>query len=69
MGVAARRRMAAVFALVFLFAFASIGLMLGTIGGHLSFATALAGACFAALAIGVFGGLYVMMRRWEDESP
>jgi hypothetical protein len=59
--------MAAVFALVFLFAFASIGLMFRA-NDSFSFGTALALATFAALAAGVFYGLLRMARRWENEE-
>jgi hypothetical protein len=26
-------------------------------------------ACFVALAVGVFVGLFKLARRWEDETP
>ena len=58
--------MAAVFALVFLFALASTTLFLKGLG-VVSFGTVLAGVTFLALASGVFLGLYRMSRRWEDE--
>ena len=58
--------MAAVFALVFLFAFASLGLMVNA--NTFSFGTAFAVATFAALASGVFYGLLRMARRWENEE-
>jgi len=58
--------MAAVFALVFLFALASTTLFLKALGTA-SFGTILAGATFLALAAGVFLGLYRMAKRWEDE--
>lgn len=58
--------MAAVFALVFLFALASTSLFLKSLGG-ISFGTVLAGGLFLALAAGVFVGLYRMAKRWENE--
>ncbi|HEU0035793.1 MAG TPA: hypothetical protein VFQ53_34510 [Kofleriaceae bacterium] len=57
--------MAAVFALVFLPVLASIALMLGAFHGSLTYGTALALACFSAMATGVFYGLFSMCRRWE----
>lgn len=57
--------MAAVFALVFLPVLASIALMLGASQGSLSWGSALALACFSAMATGVFYGLFTMCRRWE----
>jgi ABC-type Fe3+ transport system permease subunit len=57
--------MAAVFALVFLFAFASFGLMIGIAGP--SFGTVLATLCFGTLAAGVFYGLFRMARTWEAD--
>jgi hypothetical protein len=60
--------MAAVFALVFLFAFASFGLMFGA-NGSFSFGSAMALATFGALAAGVFYGLLRMARNWENENP
>ena len=56
--------MAAVFALVFLFALASTTLFLKSLGSA-SFGTVLAGVMFLALASGVFLGLYRMVKRWE----
>lgn len=60
--------MAAVFALVFLFALASTTLFLKALGDA-DFGSILAGATFLALAAGVFLGLYRMAKRWEGESP
>lgn len=60
--------MAAVFALVFLFALASTTLFLKALGAA-SFGTLLAGFTFLALASGVFLGLYRMAKGWENESP
>jgi hypothetical protein len=60
--------MAAVMALVFLFAFASCGLMVVTAAGSLSVGTVLAVGCFVALATGVFVGTFIQARRWENES-
>lgn len=56
--------MAAVFALVFLFALASSLLFVKSLGAA-TFGTVLAGALFVALASGVFVGLYRMAKRWE----
>ncbi len=58
--------MAAVFALVFLFALASTMLFLKSLGAA-SFGTILAGVMFLALAAGVFLGLYRMAKRWEGD--
>jgi hypothetical protein len=60
--------MAAVMALVFLFALASIGLMLKIAVGGLSLTTVLATGCFVALAAGVFVSTLVQAKRWEDET-
>jgi hypothetical protein len=60
--------MAAVFALVFLFALASTMVFLKGLG-IASFGTILAGITFLALASGVFLGLYRMAKRWENETP
>jgi hypothetical protein len=60
--------MAAVMALIFVPALATVALMLASnLGGSLgpTFATLL----YAALAMGVFAGLFKMARRWEDEVP
>jgi hypothetical protein len=55
-------------ALVFLFALASVGLMLvSAVHGSLTFGVALALACFSLLASGVFVGLFRMAKHWEDE--
>jgi hypothetical protein len=60
--------MAAVFALVFLFALASTVIFLkGLVGA--SFGTLLAGFTFLALASGVFLGLYRMAKKWEGDYP
>ena len=59
--------MAAVFALVFLFALASTTLFLKGLG-VVSFGTVLAGVTFLALASGVFLGLYRMAKRWEGDA-
>jgi hypothetical protein len=59
--------MAAVFALVFLFAFASVALLVKVIASGATFGTVLAGACFAALAVGVFVALFKMARGWEGD--
>jgi hypothetical protein len=59
--------MAAVFALVFLFALASTTLFLKGLG-VVSFGTILAGVTFLALASGVFLGLYRMAKRWEGDA-
>ena len=59
--------MAAVFALVFLFALASTTIFLKGLAGA-SLGTVLAGLTFLALASGVFLGLYRMAKRWEAED-
>ena len=59
--------MAAVFALVFLFALASTIIFLKGLAGA-SFGVILAGVTFFALASGVFLGLYRMAKRWEGEA-
>ncbi len=59
--------MAAVFALVFLFAFASVMLVIKVIASGATFGTVLAGVCFSALAIGVVYALFKMARGWEGE--
>jgi hypothetical protein len=58
------RGMAAVFALVFLFALASILLFVKSLGA-VTFGTALAAGLFIALASGVFLALYRMAKQWE----
>ena len=58
--------MAAVFALVFLFAVASTSLFVKSLGAW-TFGTAIAAFFFIALASGVFLGLLRMARRWENE--
>jgi hypothetical protein len=58
--------MAAVFALVFLFALASTTLFLKALGAA-SFGTILAGLIFLALASGVFVGLFRMAKQWEGD--
>lgn len=60
--------MAAVMALVFLFALASVGLMLKITVGGLSLATVFAMLCFGALAIGVFVGTMIQAKHWENET-
>lgn len=59
--------MAAVFALVFLFALASTVLFVKTLG-TLTLTTALAGLFFVALAAGVFVGLFRLAKQWEHEA-
>ena len=60
--------MAAVFALIFLFAFAAVLIMVMTLGGDTTTGVMLARFVFVALASGVFLALYKMMKRWEDEK-
>lgn len=60
--------MAAVFALVFLFVVASVGVMFKTFGGA-SFGSVAAMLAFFTLAFGMFLGLFKLARRWEDEEP
>jgi hypothetical protein len=66
--IATPARMAAVFALIFLFAFAAVLIMVMTLGGDTSTGVLLARFVFIALSAGVFLALYKMMRRWEDEK-
>lgn len=60
-------RMAAVFALVFLFVLASGALLVKTIIGDGSFASIFALVTFLALAWGVFIGLFKLARGWEGD--
>ena len=61
--------MAAVMALVFLFALASVSLMIaGATHGALTVGTGLALVCFVALASGIFVGLMRMAKHWEDDA-
>lgn len=60
--------MAAVMALVFLFALASSALMI-VMNGPLTFGVAAALVCFTALASGVTFGLMRMARSWEGDEP
>lgn len=60
--------MAAVFALVFLFALASTGLLVKVITGDTSWTSTFALLTFMAMAWGVFIGLFKMARRWEAEA-
>ncbi len=62
-----RRRMAAVFCLVFLPALAALGFMIKTVQGELSIATGFAAVIFAVLAAFVFGGALGLIKRAEDE--
>jgi len=59
--------MAAVFALVFLFVLASVGLMVKAASA--GFGTGIALVCFVAMAAGVFYGLFRLARKWENEEP
>jgi hypothetical protein len=68
MPVATRPRMAAVFALVFLFVVASIGLMVKALPGGMTFGTVAMILAFIAMAGGVFVGLFNLARKWEDEE-
>lgn len=58
--------MAAVFALILIPVIAASGFMLLSNLGSGPVAV-LATLCFGLLAYGVFGGLFRMARRWEDE--
>jgi len=60
--------MAAVMALVFLFALASSALMI-VINGSLTFGVVGAVVCFTALASGVTVGLLRLVHDWEGEEP
>jgi hypothetical protein len=61
--------MAAVFALVFVPALASVLFMVGLVRGGLSFATFAASTVFVALATGMLIGLFRLARHWEEEEP
>ncbi|HUJ59039.1 MAG TPA: hypothetical protein VLX92_11115 [Kofleriaceae bacterium] len=54
-------------ALVFLFALASVAVMLAATAG-LTLATGFALVCFVALATGVFVGTLVQAKHWENEG-
>lgn len=58
--------MAAVFCFVFLFALAAVALLLQPMLSSVAGIAAL--TVFAAMAAGVFLGLFKMTRRWEDEA-
>lgn len=60
--------MAAVMALVFLFALASTALMI-VINGSVTFGVVGAVICFTALASGVTVGLLRMVQGWEGDEP
>lgn len=62
-------RMAAVLALVMLPIIASIGFFLGVVFNDGSFGSALAGAMFVALAVGVLGGALRIARDAEGKQP
>jgi len=61
-------RMAAVFALVFLFVLASAGLLVKTMLSDASFASIFALLTFLALGWGVFIGLFKLARKWEGDA-
>ena len=65
--VAMTRAMAAVFCFVFLFALAACTL-LGKVFFTGSLVSAVAGAIFIALAVGVFVAAFKMAKRWEGEA-
>ncbi|MGN6104888.1 MAG: hypothetical protein ACTHU0_07285 [Kofleriaceae bacterium] len=58
--------MAAVFALVFMFALASTALFVKALGAF-TLSSVCIGVLFGALAAGVFLGLYNMVKGWEEE--
>jgi hypothetical protein len=60
--------MAAVFALVFLFALASVGLLIKVFLAGATFTGIAAMLVFVAMASGVFLGLLTMARGWEHEA-
>jgi hypothetical protein len=60
--------MAAVFCLVFLFALASVFLLVKTIVAGAGLASVVAMLMFVALASGVFLGLLKMTKGWEAEA-
>jgi hypothetical protein len=59
--------MAAVFALVFLFVLASVGLLFKVFVGDLTLTSMFAFALFVAMASGVFVGCFKMARKWEGD--
>lgn len=61
--------MAAVFALVFLFVVASVGFMFKALPEHVGFGSIAMIVTFAAMAWGLFIGLYRLARGWENETP
>lgn len=58
--------MAAVFALIFLPALASVGLMIGAAQG-VDLGTVLALLCFGVMTAGVFYGSLRLAQKWESE--
>jgi putative effector of murein hydrolase LrgA (UPF0299 family) len=60
--------MAAIMALIFVPALAAVVLMIMSNVGASPAAT-IAAVFFAMLAMGVFGGLAKLARRWEEETP
>ena len=60
--------MAAVFALVFLFVLASFGLIFKVMIADASWVSVFALLTFASIAWGIFGGLFRMARKWENEA-
>lgn len=61
--------MAAVLALVFLFVVASIGFMLKSLHGGLTFGSVAMVMTFGSLSVGLFLGLFKLARGWEEEVP
>jgi hypothetical protein len=61
--------MAAVFALVFVPALASVLFMVGLVRDGLSFASFAAATIFVALATGMVVALFRLARDWEEEEP
>lgn len=60
--------MAAVLALVFLFALASVGLLFKVFVGDPTLTSILSFGLFFAMATGVFVGCFKMARGWEGDA-
>ena len=60
--------MAAVFALVFLFVLASVGLLFRVFVGDPTLTSMFSFALFLAMASGVFIGCFKMARKWEGDA-
>lgn len=60
--------MAAIFALVFVPAFAAVLFVLGDLHGHMSLSSIAAAGMFVALVAGLIAGLFRMSRVWDDDT-